>query len=337
MSDYELVVRGGTVVTAEDEFRADIGIREGRIAALGERLEGATHIDAGGLVVMPGGVDTHCHLEQLRPEGGTDEETFVTGSTSALAGGTTTAISFAMQFKGVPLAETLAEYRRRAGSAMIDYGFHQIITDPTEAVEREEIPRLVAAGVRSLKVFLTYDAFRLDDRAFLAVLSAARRTGALVTVHCENYDAIAWRTAALLADGRSTPKYHAWSRPAVVEREATYRAIALAELVDQPIQVFHVSCAEVAEEIARAQARGLKVWAETCPQYLVLNESRHGPPRLRWREVHVQPVAARAGRGRGDVGAYPARHGRRHFLRSFRIQFRGAARQADQRCRRAVP
>ena len=105
------------------------------------------------------------------------------------------------------------------------------------------------------------------------MLAAARRTGALVTVHCENYEAIKWRTAALMADGRSAPKYHAWSRPSVVEREATHRAIALAELVDQPIQVFHVSCPEAAEEIARAQARGVKVWAETCPQYFVLTAS----------------------------------------------------------------
>ncbi len=272
MADYDLVVRGGTVVTALEQFRADIGISGGRIAAIGAGLDGAARIDADGLLVMPGGVDTHCHLEQLRPEGGTDEESFATGSTSALAGGTTSAISFAVQFKGCGLAATLDEYRRRAATAMIDYSFHQIITDPTEAVVREEIPQVVAAGIRSLKVFLTYDALRIDDRAYLAVLSAARRTGALVTVHCENYDAIAWRTAALLADGRDTPKYHPWSRPEVVEREATYRAIALAELVDQPIQVFHVSCTEVAEEIARAQARGLKVWAETCPQYLVMTE-----------------------------------------------------------------
>jgi dihydropyrimidinase len=100
--------------------------------------------------------------------------------------------------------------------------------------------------------------------------AATSRIGALVTVHCENYDAINWRSQALLASGRIAPRYHAWSRPPVVEREATYRAIALAELVDQPIQIFHVSCAEVADEIARAQARGVKVWAETCPQYLTL-------------------------------------------------------------------
>ncbi len=221
--------------------------------------------------MLPGGVDTHCHIKQLQPDGSTDEESFATGSISALAGGTTSVITFSAQHKGHAIRDTLAEYRRRARKAMVDYGFHQIITDPTDDVIFNEIPEIVAEGIRSLKVFLTYDPLRLDDRQYLRVLAAARRTGALVTVHCENYEAIRWRTAALLADGRSGPKYHAWSRPSVVEREATYRAIALAELVDQPIQVFHVSCPAVAEEIARAQARGLKVWGETCPQYFVLD------------------------------------------------------------------
>ncbi len=141
---------------------------------------------------------------------------------------------------------------------------------PNLKVIKQEVPALIAAGIRSLKVFLTYDPLYMDDRAYLRVLAAARRHGALVTVHCENYEAIRWRTEALLAAGRTAPKYHAWSRPKVVEREATHRAIALAELVDQPIQIFHVSCPEAAEEVARAQARGVKVWAETCPQYFVL-------------------------------------------------------------------
>ena len=272
MSSTDMTIRGGTVVTESTQFRADIAIRDGRIAAIGESLSGGAEIDAGGLLVLPGGVDSHCHIEQLRPDGTTDEDSFITASTSALAGGTTSVVTFAIQFKGQGLRASLAEYRRRAETAMVDYAFHQIVTDPTDPVLHDDIPFVVEAGIRSLKVFLTYDALRIDDRGFLRVLAAARRAGALVTVHCENYDAIGWRTEALLAAGHTGPKYHAWSRPPVVEREATYRAIALAELVDQPIQIFHVSCAEVADEIARAQARGLKVWAETCPQYLVLTE-----------------------------------------------------------------
>jgi len=278
MSDFDLVVRGGTVVTAADMFRADVGIRGGRIAAVGEALDGAETLDAGGMLVMPGGVDTHCHIEQLQPGGLADEETFETGSVSCLAGGTTTVITFSTQFKGHGIRDTLAEYHRRARKAMVDYSFHQIITDASDDVIFNQIPEVVASGVRSLKVFLTYDPLHLDDRSYLRVLAAARRTGAFVTVHCENYEAIGWRSAALLAAGNTGPKYHAWSRPRIIEREATHRAIALAELVDQPIQVFHVSCAEVAEEIARAQARGLKVWGETCTQYFVLTQQHMDRP-----------------------------------------------------------
>ena len=270
MASYDLVVRGGTVVTGTDTMRADIGIRAGRIAAIGESLDGDATLDAGGLLVLPGGVDTHCHIEQLQAGGGADEETWETGSRSCLAGGTTSVITFSNQFKGQGIAASLAEYHRRARQAMVDYSFHQIVTDATDAVIWQEIPAIVASGIRSLKVFLTYDPLQLDDRAFIRVLAAARRSGALVTVHCENYEAIRWRTEALLAAGHTAPMYHAWSRPSMIEREATHRAIALAEMVDTPIQVFHVSCAEVAHEIAAAQARGLKVWGETCPQYFTL-------------------------------------------------------------------
>ena len=270
MSGLDLVVRGGIVVTSSDSVRCDVGVSGGRIVALAERLDGAQVLDADGLLVLPGGVDTHCHVEQLEADGSVHEESFVTASASAFAGGTTTVISFASQFKGQPIRDTLAEYRRRAERSMMDYSFHQIITDPTDDVVEREIPALVASGIRSLKVFLTYDKVHLDDEQYLRVLAAARRNGALVTVHCENYEAIRWRTQALLDAGLTAPKYHAWSRPKIVEREATHRAIALAELVDQPIQIFHVSCAEVAEEVARVQRRGLKVWAETCPQYFLL-------------------------------------------------------------------
>ncbi len=301
MSEYSLVIRGGTVVTASDVFRADVGIRDGRIVTVAENLapDGAATLDAGGLLVLPGGVDSHCHIEQLQANGGTDEESWITGSTSALAGGTTSVITFAAQFKGRRIRQSLAEYRDRASTAMVDYSFHQIVTDASDAVIFEDLPEIVASGIRSLKVFLTYDNSHLDDRQFLRVLAAARRLGALVTVHCENYEAIGWRTAALLADGRTAPKYHAWSRPPVVEREATYRAIALAELVDQPLQVFHVSHPDVAEEIARAQARGVKVWAETCPQYFVLSAADMDRPGFEGAKFMCSPAPRDAAASEG--------------------------------------
>ncbi len=290
MATYDRVVRGGTVVTGTDTFRADIGISGGRIAAIGAGLEGAETLDADGLLVLPGGVDTHCHIEQLQEGGGADEESFASGSAACFAGGTTSVVTFSTQFKGQGILAPLAEYHRRAQKAMVDYSFHQIITDASDAVIWKEIPQVVASGVRSLKVFLTYDPLHLDDRAYIRVLAAARRAGALVTVHCENYEAINWRTEALLKAGMTAPKYHAWSRPRMIEREATHRAIALAEMVDQPIQVFHVSCSEVAAEIAAAQMRGLKVWGETCPQYFVLAASDMDRPGFEGAKFMCSPA-----------------------------------------------
>jgi dihydropyrimidinase len=290
MADYQSVVAGGTIVTGTDVFRADIGINNGVIAAIGFDLKGESRIDADGLLVMPGGVDSHCHIEQLNDHGGSDEELWTTGSASALAGGTTSCITFAAQFKGQGILDTLAEYHRRASTAMVDYSFHQIIADASDEVMFREVPQVVASGVRSLKVFLTYENSYLDDRHFIRVLAAARRTGALVTVHCENYEAINWRTKALLAAGHTAPKYHAWSRPSMIEREATHRAIALAEMVDVPIQIFHVSCPEVAEEVARAKLRGLKVWGETCPQYLTLTAGHMDQPGFEGAKFMCSPA-----------------------------------------------
>lgn len=271
MSDFDLVIKGGLIITAADTVSADIGIRRGKVSVIAESLgSGSRTIDASGLWVMPGGVDSHCHIEQLEPDATVHEETFVTASASAFAGGTTSVITFASQFKGQPITPTLEAYRQRAIRSMMDYSFHQIVTDPTDEVVQNELPTIIESGIRSLKVFLTYDPLHLDDRQFLRVLAAAKRHGALVTVHCENYDAINFQIERLLQEGNTAPKYHAHARPVVVEREATYRAIALAELIGQPIQIFHVSCPEVAAEIARAKVRGLKVWGETCPQYLLL-------------------------------------------------------------------
>jgi len=271
MATYDLAIRGGTVATGQGAIRCDIGISGGRIAALAESITDATRVlDAAGLLVIPGGVDSHCHIAQAEANGTRHEETFATASHSAFLGGTTSVVTFIPHIRGTALAPHVADAEAHAArDSMLDYGFHQIIADPSDQV-LAEIPGLVARGIRSLKVFLTYEPLHLTDGEFLKVLLAARRNGCLVTVHCENFDAIEWRTRALLDAGLTAPKYHAWSRPPVVEREAAHRAIALAELVDQPIQVFHVSCAEAAEEIARAQARGLKVWGETCPQYLTM-------------------------------------------------------------------
>ena len=218
---------------------------------------------------MPGGVDSHVHLDQ-RSRGPEMADNFRTGSASAAAGGTTTVITFSWQQPGESLAEVTADYHQRARQSIVDYTFHLTITDATTRVVEEELPALIAEGSRSVKVFMTYDGVRLDDAAILRVLASARRSKALVCVHAEHHDLIAWMSEQLVAAGLTAPKYHPWGKPMIAEREAVNRIIALAEALDVPIQIFHVSGAQPAEEIARAQARGLKVWAETCPQYLVL-------------------------------------------------------------------
>jgi dihydropyrimidinase len=273
MQSFDLIIRNGTVVTAVDSTLCDIGIRDGRIAALGTALGAATReIDATGKLVMPGGVDSHCHIEQPRPDGSWNADDFESATTSAAFGGTTCVICFSPQFKGHGIAERAEDYHRRAKKAVIDYSFHIIITDPSQTVIDEELPPLVAAGHRSIKMFMTYEPSFLTDGEVLTVLAAARKNQAFVVVHAENHEAIKWMTRRLEEAGMTDAKYHAWAKPALVEREAVQRVIALAELVDVPIQIFHVTCEEAAEEIRRAQGRGLKVFGETCPQYLAFTQ-----------------------------------------------------------------
>jgi dihydropyrimidinase len=273
MAEFDLAIRGGTVVTASDVFEADIGISGGEITALGRSIGAARQeIDASGRYVMPGGVDTHCHIEEPPAGEVHNADSFASATSSAAAGGTTTVIPFVTQVKGGTITQNLRDYHRKAERALVDYSFHMIITDPSPAV-LEELPGLIAEGHRSLKIFLTYDSLALDDAQTLKVLAVARRCGALVCVHAENHAAIAFLTQALEAAGLTAPKFHAWAKPMAVEREACHRVISLAELLDTPIHIFHVSGAESAEEIRRAQQRGLKVFAETCPQYLMLTEA----------------------------------------------------------------
>ena len=196
---------------------------------------------------------------------------FASGTRSAAFGGNTMVLPFAMQQKGESLREVVKEYHAKAdGQCYVDVSFHLIIADATDRVLGQELPALVHDGYTSFKVFMTYEGLALSDIEMLNVMSVARETGALVMVHAENYDAIRFLTDRLERAGKTAPHYHAASRPIPVEREATHRAISLAELVDVPIMIVHVSNREAMEEIRRAQKRGLKVYGETCPQYLVL-------------------------------------------------------------------
>lgn len=271
-SELDFVIRHADVVTASDRFSCDIGIRDGRVAMLGHDLPRAPReLDAAGLLVMPGGVDAHCHLDQPMPEGMRMADDFLSGTRSAVCGGTTTVIPFAAQHKGQSLQAAVDDYHARAeGKAVVDYAFHLIVSDPSPTVIADELPRLIAEGYTSFKVYMTYDDLKLNDREMLDVLSVARAHGALVMVHAENSDCIGWLTERLLGEGHVVPCFHAHARPAVVEREATHRAIAFAELVDVPILIVHVSGADAIEQIRWGQTRGLPILAETCPQYLYL-------------------------------------------------------------------
>ena len=270
--DFDLVVRNAVVATASDTFEADIAVSGGRIVQLGKGLAaGRREIDASGRVVTPGGVDAHCHLDQPMAPPVRMADDFDTGTRSAACGGTTTVIPFAAQVKGESLRAAVDDYHRRSdGRAHVDYSFHLIVSDPTPEVLSNELPALIREGYTSFKIYMTYDDLKLDDGQILDVLDIARQHGAMAMVHAENADCIEWLTKRLEAAGRTAPRFHAHSRPMLVEREATHRAIALSELVDVPILIVHVSGREAIEQIRWARAHGLKVFAETCPQYLFL-------------------------------------------------------------------
>ena len=274
MLSFDTIIRGGTVATASDPFSCDLAIKDGRIAALGHDLgEAREVIDATGRLVLPGGIDSHVHFAQPSGPGIVMADGFESGTRSAAFGGNTTVLPFCVQQKGQTLREALKAYHAEAdGQCYVDVSFHLVIADPTDQVLGQELPALVEDGYTSFKVFMTYEGMALTDMEMLQVMSVARETGALVMIHAENFDAIRFLVDKLEREGHVAPYYHAISRPIPVEREATHRAISLAELVEVPIMIVLVSNGEAMEEIRRAQAKGMKVYGETCPQYLVLPE-----------------------------------------------------------------
>ncbi|MCA3265003.1 MAG: amidohydrolase family protein, partial [Azospirillum sp.] len=194
MAAYDTVVRGGTIATAGESFRGDIGIKDGKIAALGENLPKAeVDIDARGRLVTPGGIDAHCHVAQLSGMGVMTADDFESATRSAMCGGTTTIVPFAAQHRGQSLRQVVKDYHARAdGKASIDYAFHLILSDPNETVLGQELPALIEDGYTSFKIYTTYDALKLSDRQILDVLSLARRKRAMVMIHAENHDAMSW-------------------------------------------------------------------------------------------------------------------------------------------------
>lgn len=271
----DLIIRGGTIVTAADTFTADIGIDGGKIVQIGGNFVAANDVvvmEARDKLVLPGAVDVHTHLD-APSQGAHTEDDFLTGSIAAACGGTTAIVDFCAQLPGQSLLAVLNDWHAKArDKAVVDYGFHMMVVDLSERA-REELAQLPEMGVTSFKLFMAYKGMSMiNDNVMLEVLDQARRSGALVLVHAENGEAVEFLRQRLLGEGKTEPKYHATSRPPRVEAEATARAIALAEIVGAPIYIVHVSCGEALDEIERGRARGVDVIAETCPQYLYLTE-----------------------------------------------------------------
>ena len=272
MPTFDLAIRNARIVTADRALEGDIAIKDGIIAALGNiGGDGAREIDAAGKFVLPGGVDSHVHVEQRSGMGIMCADDFHSGTVSAAFGGTTTIIPFAAQHRGMSLRTVVQDYHAAATpKAVIDYAFHLIVSDPTEQVLGQELPALIRDGYTSFKIYMTYEALKVSDYQLLDILALARREGALVMVHAENHDMIQWLAHHLVEQGHVAPRYHAVAHARVAEAEATNRAIALARLVDAPMLIVHMSEIEAIETVRQARAKGLKIFAETCPQYIAL-------------------------------------------------------------------
>jgi dihydropyrimidinase len=271
---FDTIIRNGSVVTATDTYQADIGIANGKIAAIAKDLptQSASQIlDAAGRLVLPGGIDVHTHLDM--PFGGTNSaDDFETGTRAAAFGGTTTLIDFAIQYKNQPLRQAFDTWMAKASNkAVCDYAFHCIVTDVSGG-QLSEMNDLVQEGVTSFKLFMAYPGvFMLDDGSIFKALQTTSKNGGLVCMHAENGSAIDVIVQQALAEGKKAPKYHALTRPTTAEAEATARAIALAEMAGAPIYIVHLSCNDALEKVREARDRGLPVYAETCPQYLYLS------------------------------------------------------------------
>jgi dihydropyrimidinase len=274
------LIKNGTVVTASDQYGGDVLLEDEKIAVIGTTLDlhADTIIDASGKFVLPGGIDVHTHLDM--PFGGTTSvDDFESGTRAAAFGGTTSIVDFAIQYRGQTLHHALETWAKKAeGRAVIDYGFHMIITQLDDQVEGE-MDALVRQGVTSFKLFMAYPGvFMLDDASIFKALLRTGKNGGSICMHAENGGVIDVLVQRALAEGKTAPRYHALTRPSRAEAEATHRAIALAEIADVPIYIVHLSSADALEMVTEARDRGLPACAETCPQYLFLSYDNYEEP-----------------------------------------------------------
>jgi dihydropyrimidinase len=281
------LIKNGNVITAVDNYNADILIEDDKVAVIGRSLdmEADKVIEASGKLVIPGGIDPHTHMEL--PFGGTfASDDFRTGTIAAAHGGTTTIIDFAVQYHGESLIQAVDNWHKKAeGKTAIDYGFHLITTDlPDERVP--EMRQLINEGVISFKMFMAYPGvFLVDDATIFRAMKNAGKWGGLICMHAENGIVINEIIKHALAEGKTAPKYHALTRPTKAEAEGVHRAIAIAEMAEAPVYIVHLSCADALDEVREARDNGLPAYAETCPQYLFLDYSlyeREGFEGAKW-------------------------------------------------------
>jgi dihydropyrimidinase len=269
------LIKNGRIITAVDDYNADLLIEDGTVALIGRNLnvQADKVIDASGRYLIPGGIDPHTHMDL--PFGGTSSsDDFKTGTVAAAHGGTTTIIDFAVQYHGQALNEALDVWHAKAeGKASIDYGFHMICTDLPDS-RLPEMKALINQGVTSFKLFMAYPGvFLVDDGTIFKAMTVASEAGGLICMHAENGVVIDVLVKRALAEGRTAPKYHALTRPTKAEAEGTGRAIALAEMANSPVYIVHLSCYDALRKVVEARDAGLPAYAETCPQYLFLDYS----------------------------------------------------------------
>jgi dihydropyrimidinase len=288
----DLVIRGGTVVTAHGSFLADVGVAKGVIVELGELDADVPSIDATGKFVLPGGIDVHTHLRLPTPEA---PDRFFKDTMAAACGGTTTVLSFIEQPRGGSPLETLDKWQKGAApEAAVDYGFHVILTDFSERAAAE-VPKVIAAGCPTFKAFMVYEDLHVDDSDLLRMFRLTADHGGMMMVHCENRTLLEDGIARLLAKGDTAPRFHPVSRPPLVEAEATYRAICLARSVKSPLYIVHLSCREALHHVREAKSHGQAVFAETCPHYLTLAEDCYeGPDEEAAKFIISPPLRARS-------------------------------------------
>jgi len=268
-----LLIKNGRIITATDDYVADVYVDGERIKAIGQGLplQAETTLDAAGKYVIPGGIDVHTHMDL--PFGGTfSADDFETGSIAAAHGGTTTIVDFAVQYKGTSMRQALDTWLKKAdGKAAIDYGMHLIITELPDDVLPEMDAMVKHEGVTSFKLFTAYPGvFLVDDATIFKAMKRTADNGGLICMHAENGGVIDMIVQRLLAEGKTAPNYHALSRPATAEEEAAHRVIALSEMAGVPVYIVHVSSHKAMEQIREARDRGLPAYGETCPQYLYL-------------------------------------------------------------------